>query len=126
MSLAKRTLFYLIALGAIVLLSHICAHSAPFLVVDPPSEADAENIHHYEIVGIGPEENIRVEMPHPTGMHGNVPVGMLHDVSDIEAGGYTVRVRACTELWGCSEYSDPFTFTRPLPLSAPQVLNLVP
>lgn len=36
------------------------------------------------------------------------------DLADSVPGqSYTVRAKACTELWGCSDWSVPFEFTRP-------------
>ncbi len=36
------------------------------------------------------------------------------DLADaVQGESYTVRAKACTELWGCSDWSVPFEFTRP-------------
>lgn len=47
---------------------------------------------------------------------------LKYDVTGVAPGPHTVRLSACNE-WGCSEFSDPFVFTKALP-SVPSGIGL--
>ena len=41
-------------------------------------------------------------------------VRLEFDVTGVSPGTHTVRISACN-VWGCSEFADPFEFTKALP-----------
>lgn len=82
---------------------------SPFLVCDPQGDP---GIAYYKVIGL--PDNISAT---------NIPVdstgqfGFKLDLANLPCGTYTVAAQACSSMWGCSEYSSPFEFSRPKLLS---------
>ena len=74
------------------------AHASPFLVCDPQA-----GVTHYELAG-----PVWVPTEHPAQADGSIRM----DVSGANVGNNAITVRACNELWGCSD-AVPFEFPRP-------------
>jgi len=73
---------------------------SPFLVCDPQPGV---GITSFQIEGLWVAEA-------PAEADGSIRL----DLADAVPGqSYTLRAKACTELWGCSDWSAPFAFTRP-------------
>ena len=87
------------------------AIGSPYLVADKGGGGEPE---WYEFEGL-PLTPTRV----PAQADGNLKV----DLVNLAPGSYTVRARA-GNLWGVSEYSLPFSFTRPQALTKPGPLGI--
>jgi len=81
--------------------------SAPFLVCDPPQAG--EQLDYY-VVEIGNRVLNHVE-PDPTGKYG-FKVDLYEQV--LPDGDFTAKAKA-VNIWGESEWSDPFVFSKGLP-----------
>lgn len=82
---------------------------SPFLVCDPYQGAG-----YFVVTGLPAAVDGSHVAPDSTGTF-----GFKLDLANLPAGGpYTVKVKACSDTWGCSDDSLPFVFTRPA-LSAP-------
>lgn len=88
---------------------------ATSLVCDPQNGID-----YYIVTGLPSTIDGSKVSPDSTGAY-----GFKLDISTIPAGEYTVTAQACSELWGCSAVSNPFSFTRPT-LQAPGTGRLIP
>jgi hypothetical protein len=76
----------------------------PFLVCDPQV-----GVEYYTIDGYGSEQ-VRSEA---------IADGSLRwDLASINPGTWPLQVRACKELWGCSQPT-PFELIKPAPLQPP-------
>ncbi len=87
---------------------------SPFLVCDPQPGVD-----YYVVSGLPAAVDGSHVAPDATGKY-----GFQLDLSALPPGNYTVKAKACVELWGCSDDSSPFAFTRPA-LSVPAKSRLV-
>lgn len=103
------------AVAIIFVLAMAGLAGATSLVCDPQSGID-----YYVVTGLPSTIDGSKVSPDSTG-----PYGFRIDITSIPAGEYTVTAQACTELWGCSAVSAPFTFTRPT-LQAPGAARLIP
>ena len=110
-----RTAIHLaVFIFVVFLLVYLMARSvfgSPFLVCDDPTEGGTPTCYHLE--GLGAEV-VETEAP------------LHHDVESLADGVHTVRARACN--WrGCSDWSDPYTFTlEPAPSGKPSTPTLEP
>ncbi len=75
------------------------AFASPFLVADPYTGAD-----YFVITGV-PLDGSSVS-PDTT-------YAFKFDLVNLPPGTYTVKAKACSNLWGCTDESAPFVFTRP-------------
>ena len=107
----KKILF--VALIMILVVANICLAS-PYLVCDPQP-----GVNWYEVSGLPssiPASNVPIDS---TGKY-----GFILDLASLPAGSYTVTAKACSEFWGCSPSSNPFTFTRPSQFTSPAGVKL--
>ena len=105
----KRFIGFFIAFVFIALLLPVLAFGAPFLVCDP--NPGAEKI----ILEIN-----SIDMPEfPAEADGS----LKYDLAGLAEGDFTIRAKAEFGVWGWSEYSVPFSFTKPS-IQAPMGLRV--
>lgn len=90
--------------------------ASPFLVCDPQVGVD-----YYTVSGLPASIDASHISVDPTGKY-----GFTLDLASLPVGTYTVRGKACSNLWGCSADSNPFGFTRPENTTGPINLRLIP
>jgi len=104
-----RSLFYsVLGLLALALLFPALAFGNPFLVCDPQAGAE-----QYVLEINGTDGAIFTAQPDGS---------MKYDLAGLADGTYTVRAKA-GNIWGWSEYSLPFEFTKAVP-GAPSGLRV--
>jgi hypothetical protein len=99
----------IILIGLFCLFPAVC-YASPFLVCDPYSPADQVTNFQVTIDTAAPVDSAPVNN------------ALKYDLANISFGSHTVKVKACN-IWGCSDDSVPFTFTK-LPLGAPQNVTI--
>ena len=103
-----KTIAFIISICLMALLLPVLAFGAPFLICDP--NPGAEKI----ILEIN-----SVEMPE---FAAETDGSLRYDLAGIAEGDFTIRAKA-GNIWGWSEYSVPFNFTKSLP-QAPMGLRV--
>ena len=94
-----KTIVFIVGFCLMTLLLPVLAFGAPFLVCDPNPGAETIIL---EING--------VEMPE---FAAEIDGSLKYDLAGLAEGNFTVRARAEFGVWGWSEYSLPFDFTKP-------------
>jgi len=101
----RRVLFTLF-----VLFIATSAFAQPYLVCDPQA-----GVVRYEIANLGLLSSTTI----PAQTDGSIK----YDIATLAVGTYTIAVRACNDLWGCSVPAN-FTFSRPA-VAAPVNIKLL-
>jgi hypothetical protein len=90
------------------------AMGAPFLVTNPDAGTD-----YFVVNGLPTSISASNCAPDPAGTY-----GLKLDLTALATGSYSVTVQACSNTWGCSPASSPFSFSRPNLGAAPAGLGL--
>jgi len=90
---------------AALLLAASLGHAAPYLVSDPALTSDNITSCVFESFQL------------PCTLDATKAIRV--DLQTLPAGAHSVRAKFCTELWGCSDWSSPFSFSKPV-LSGPK------
>jgi hypothetical protein len=106
-----RTLFLV---AAMVLATATMTWAAPFCVCE---KGVGGLPTAYNIEGLGTFMPVTTDIPAQS--DGNFRL----DMANLPQGSYTIRARAKT-LWGVSDWSDPFSFTRPAQITRPTAPSL--
>jgi hypothetical protein len=85
-------------------------HAQPYLVCDPQA-----GVATYQFTG--------QPSPLPATTPAQADGSLKLDMATTPTGTYTIQVKACNAVWGCSS-STPFMFTRPASVVAPLNLKL--
>jgi len=109
----KSKLFILILMMFALFVGN--AWAGPFLVCDPQT-----GIATYEVeikLGTGTPS---VQTGIPAQADGSLKLDL---VSLTQSGNYTFRAKSCNAEWGCSEWSSPFSATKP---GSPGNVRIIP
>lgn len=100
-------------------------HADPWLILAVPAVPLPD---YYLVTGIAALPSTQ-HIPYLTGTDGQTPAHTyvkLYDVVSLTAGTlYTVTVQACSNAWGCSVPSAPFSFTPQAPPAIPMGIGVV-
>jgi len=99
-----KTIAFLTGVCLMALLLPVLAFGNPFLVCDPQTDV---TFYRVAIDGQEPIESPAQDL-------GDGTVRLYYDLDSIAVGSHIVQVAAHNE-WGCSNYSDPFDFTKAIP-----------
>jgi hypothetical protein len=88
------------------------SHAQPYLVCDPQA-----GVATYQFTG--------QPSPLPATTTAQADGSLKLDMATCPVGTYTIQVKACSAVWGCSTAS-PFTFSRPSAVVPPLNLKLTP
>jgi hypothetical protein len=114
----------------IAILLAVTVHAAPvkadpWLTLTVPA---APLPDYYLVTGIAALPSTQ-HIPYLTGSDGQTPAHTyvkLYDVATLTAGTlYTVTIQACSNAWGCSAASAPFSFTPQAPPAIPTGMGIV-
>jgi len=104
-----KTIAFITGICLMAFLLPVLAFSAPFLICNPNPGAEKIIL---EINGL--------EMPQ---FAAETDGSLKYDLAGIAEGAFTVRAKAEFGVWGWSEYSAPFDFTKPS-IQAPMGLRV--